>query len=253
MKTYLVAPPKIVSREEWLTARMQHLQHEKALTQQRDQLNAERRGLPWVKVEKTYRFKGPQGTQTLCDLFGSNSQLLIYHFMFGAGWKEGCKGCSFVADHFDGANLHLPHHDVSLVVVSHAPLAEFLPFKQRMGWDFDWVSSAGSDFNEDYQVSATPEHIEAGDVIYNYELSQDPAEEMPGLSVFYKNPAGEVFHTYSTYARGMDILLGTHNLLDLTPKGRDEQSTMGWVRHHDRYDGAPVKEASSSCAETSNR
>ncbi len=238
----------IVSREQWLTARKQLLQHEKTFTHQRDQLSAERRALPWVKINKDYRFQGPNGTLTLTELFGNNSQLVVYHFMFGAGWKEGCHGCSFLADHFDGANLHLAHHDISLVAVSHAPFAEFQAFKRRMGWHFDWVSSAGSDFNADFGVSATREEIDAGKVTYNYEPSQNPGEEMPGLSVFYKNAAGEIFHTYSTYARGLDILLGTYNVLDFTPLGRNEDGTMDWIRHHDRYEGAAAKGDSSCCA-----
>jgi len=226
---------RVVSREEWIAARKQHLIREKAFTRQRDQLSAERRELPWVKVDKRYVFDTPNGKQTLAELFGECSQLVIYHFMFGPGWEEGCRGCSFLADHIDGANQHLAHHDVSVVVVSHAPRAEFEPFKKRMGWHFKWVSSFGSDFNYDYQVSATPDEIAAGKAVYNYQVSQDPGEEMPGLSVFYKNAAGEIFHTYSAYARGLDMLVGTYNYLDLMPKGRNEDGIMDWVRHHDRY------------------
>ncbi|RRV07351.1 DUF899 domain-containing protein [Pseudomonas sp. v388] len=226
----------IVSREQWLDARRQHLLHEKALTRQRDQLSAERRALPWVRIETPYLFEGADGQQSLADLFGNNSQLIIYHFMFGAGWKEGCDGCSFLSDHLDGANLHLAHHDVSLVVVSHAPWPEFQTFRERMGWRFKWVSSAGSSFNEDFGVSASPAQMARGDVTYNYERSRDPFEEMPGLSVFYRNEAGEVFHTYSTYARGLDLLVGAYNFLDLTPKGRNEDPIMDWVRLHDRYE-----------------
>lgn len=226
----------IVSREQWLDARRQHLLHEKALTRQRDQLSAERRALPWVRIETPYLFEGADGQQSLADLFGNNSQLIIYHFMFGAGWKEGCDGCSFLSDHLDGANLHLAHHDVSLVVVSHAPWPEFQMFRERMGWRFKWVSSAGSSFNEDFGVSASPAQMARGDVTYNYERSRDPFEEMPGLSVFYRNEAGEVFHTYSTYARGLDLLVGAYNFLDLTPKGRNEDPIMDWVRLHDRYE-----------------
>jgi predicted dithiol-disulfide oxidoreductase (DUF899 family) len=230
-----LAEHKVVSREQWLQARKEHLLHEKAFTRQRDQLSAERRALPWVRLEKPYAFDTGQGRKTLGELFGSHSQLVIYHFMFGAGWEEGCKGCSFLSDHLDGANLHLAHHGVALVAVSHAPLHEFQAFKKRMGWNFDWVSSAGSDFNYDFGVSATQEQVDRGAVTYNYERSNDPFEEMPGLSVFYKNPAGEIFHTYSAYARGLDLLVGTYNYLDLTPKGRDEDPIMDWVRLHDRY------------------
>ena len=226
----------VVPREQWLEARRQHLAREKALTHQRDQLSAERRALPWVRVDTPYSFEGPDGQQSLADLFGPNSQLIVYHFMFGAGWKEGCDGCSFLSDHFDGANLHLAHHDVSLVAVSHAPWQEFQAFRQRMGWHFKWVSSAGTRFNEDFGVSASPAQLAQGEVTYNYEKSADPFEEMPGLSVFYRNEAGEVFHTYSAYARGLDLLVGAYNFLDLTPKGRNEAPIMDWVRLHDRYE-----------------
>lgn len=229
-------PHKVVSRDEWLVARKAHLAREKEFTRHRDRLSAERRALPWVKVDKRYIFDGPNGKQTLADLFAGRSQLVIYHFMFGPGWKEGCPGCSFLADHMDGANLHLAHHDVSLVVVSRAPLAEFQPFKTRLGWRFKWVSSSGSDFNFDYHVSTTKDQIARGGVEYNYERSENPGEEMPGISVFTKDAAGDVFHTYSSYARGGDILIGAYNYLDLTPKGRNETTIMDWMRHHDRYE-----------------
>lgn len=225
----------VVSREQWLEARRLHLINEKALTHQRDRVSAERRALPWVRVDTAYQFDGPDGQQSLGDLFGSNSQLAIYHFMFGPGWEQGCKGCSFLSDHLDGANLHLAHHDVSLVVVSRAPWQEFQTFQRRMGWQFKWVSSAASPFNADFGVSATAEQMASGEATYNYEPSADPFVEMPGLSVFYRNEAGEIFHTYSTYARGLDLLVGAYNFLDLTPKGRNEDPIMDWVRHHDRY------------------
>jgi len=228
----------VVSRAEWLSARREHLAREKALTHQRDQLSADRRALPWVKIDETYSFDTPDGRQTLAELFGNNSQLIVYHFMFAKGWKEGCKGCSFLSDHLDGANLHLAHHDISLVAVSHAPLEEFQAFKQRMGWHFKWVSSAGTSFNEDFHVSATADEMSAKKMKYNYETTDFAEEEMPGVSVFYKNAAGEIFHTYSAYARGLDILVGTYNYLDLTPKGRNEEEIMEWVRLHDQYDGA---------------
>ncbi len=229
-------PHKVVSREQWLVARKAHLAREKELTRLRDQLSAERRELPWVKVEKEYVFDGPNGKETLADLFGGRSQLIIYHFMFGPGWKEGCPGCSFLADHIDGADLHLSHHDVSLVAVSRAPWPEFAAFKRRMGWRFKWISSYGSDFNCDYHVSPTDAENAAGKRSYNYETIAGADGELPGISVFYKDAAAEVFHTYSSYARGGDILIGAHNYLDLTPKGRNEASTMDWVRHHDRYE-----------------
>ncbi len=233
-----MTPHKVVSRDEWLVARKALLAKEKALTKARDALSAERRALPWVPVEKDYLFDTVGGKKSLSDLFAGRSQLIVYHFMFGPGWKQGCPGCSFLADHIDGANLHLKHHDVSVVAVSRAPLHEFLPYKTRMGWHFDWVSSHGSDFNYDFGVSAKPEDIAAGRVIYNYETSRDPGEEMPGLSVFYKDEAGTVFHTYSSYARGGDILIGAHNYLDLTPLGRKEGTIMDWMRRHDEYEDA---------------
>lgn len=229
---------RVVSREEWLAARRQLLRREKELTHLGDQVSAERRALPWVRVDKNYEFEGPDGRQTLVELFEGRSQLIVYHFMFGPGWSEGCGGCSFLADHIDGANLHLAHHDVTLIAVSRAPYRELLPFKQRMGWRFNWVSSFGSDFNYDYHVSFSADDLAAGRRFYNFEHSDGVGEENPGLSVFYKDAGGDVFHTYSAYARGGDILIGAHNWLDLTPKGRDETTTMDWVRHHDRYDAA---------------
>lgn len=240
----------VVSREQWLQARKQHLIHEKAFTRHRDQLSAERRALPWVKIDKPYQFQGPNGPLSLAELFGSHSQLLVYHFMFGAGWKEGCKGCSFLADHFDGANQHLAHHDVALVAVSHAPYAEFQAFRQRMGWHFDWYSSAGDDFNQDFGVSLSDEQLAQGTASYNYEQASGDERELPGLSVFYRNQQGDIFHTYSTYARGLDLLLGAYNFLDLTPKGRNEEQIMDWVRHHDRYEEAPKGQSGSCCGDT---
>lgn len=235
---------RIVSREEWLAARKAHLAHEKEFTRQRDALSAERRALPWVRVDKDYAFEGPKGRLTLADLFAGKSQLVTYHFMFGPGWKEGCSGCSFLADHFDGANLHLKHHDVSLVAVSRAPYAEFQAFRKRMGWQFPWVSSAGSDFNYDFHVSSTPTELEAGRYDYNYEMHDGEGGEMPGFSVFYRNEAGEIFHTYSTYARGGDLMIGAYNVLDMMPKGRNEDEIMDWMRHHDRYEDEPKSAAS---------
>lgn len=244
MTTSTIAHPTIVSRDEWLHARKDLLAKEKELTRQHDEISRQRRELPWVKVEKEYVFDTPEGKKTLSELFDGRSQLITYHFMFGPGWKEGCDGCSFVADHIDGANLHLPHHDVTLLAVSRAPLAEFEPFKQRMGWRFRWVSSHGSDFNFDYGVSFTRQSMAEGKTHYNYRERQSRNEgEEPGLSVFYKDERGDVFHTYSTYTRGLDILLGTHNYLDLTPKGRNETGPMSWVRRHDEYEGAAATES----------
>ena len=228
----------IVSRDEWVEARKELLQKEKEVTRRNDELSRQRRELPWVRVDKQYVFDGPDGEQTLADLFDRRSQLIVYHFMFGPGWEEGCDGCSFVADHIDGANLHLAHHDVSVVVVSRAPFSEFQAFKKRMGWNFTWVSSYGGEFNSDHHVSVTKDDFAQGKMFfYNYEPYEPEGEgESHGISVFYKDESGNVFHTYSSYARGVDILLGAHNYLDLTPKGRNETGTMDWVRHHDKYD-----------------
>jgi predicted dithiol-disulfide oxidoreductase (DUF899 family) len=229
---------KVVSPVEWLEARKQHLLREKEFTRLRDELSRQRRELPWEKVEKRYVFEGPNGQESLADLFGKRSQLIIYHFMLGPGWKEGCPSCSFLGDHFEGPAIHLPHRDVTLTVVSHAPFAEIEAFKKRMGWPFKWVSSFGSDFNYDYHVSFTKDEMASEHVYYNYADTRFPSEEAPGASVFAKDAADDVFHTYSTYGRGLDILLGTYNFLDLVPKGRDEEGlahTMAWVRHHDRY------------------
>jgi Uncharacterized protein conserved in bacteria len=233
----------VVSQDQWVAARKALLAKEKEFTQVRDQLSAARRELPWVKVEKAYAFDGPAGRETLADLFGGRSQLMVYHFMLGPGWKEGCPSCSFLADHFDGAAIHLVQRDVTLVVVSRAPLAEIEAYKRRMGWRFKWVSSFGSDFNHDFHVSFPPEEKASGRVEYNYAMGSFPSEEAPGLSAFAKNDTGEVFHTYSAYARGLDILVGAYNFLDMAPKGRDEDGlawSMAWIRHHDRYDGAVV-------------
>jgi predicted dithiol-disulfide oxidoreductase (DUF899 family) len=227
---------KIVTKEEWLKARKAHLAKEKDLTRQRDELNRQLRELPWMKVEKRYVFEGPDGSETLADLFAGRSQLIVQHFVFGPGWKEGCVGCSFSADHMDGVLPHLEHHDVSFVAVARAPLAEIAPFHKRMGWGFKWVSSYGSDFNYDYHVSFTKEEIATGKVYYNYTMGDFQSEEMSGRSVFYKDAAGDIFHTYSSYARGGDHLLGAYNYFDLTPKGRSESANMSdWVRHHDKY------------------
>jgi predicted dithiol-disulfide oxidoreductase (DUF899 family) len=231
---------QIVSREQWTAAREKLLIQEKELTRLRDQLNARRRELPWVKVEKTYVFDGPKGKETLADLFDGRSQLVVRHFMLGPGWEEGCVGCSFGADHVDGALVHLEHHDVTIVAVSRAPLAEIEAFRRRMGWRFKWVSSNGSDFNYDYHVSFTPEELASGKVPYNYGLTDRAGEEMPGVSVFYKDADGTVVHTYSAYARGTELLATTYSVLDLTPNGRNETgpnyNLTDWVRLHDRYD-----------------
>jgi predicted dithiol-disulfide oxidoreductase (DUF899 family) len=231
----LIEGHEVVSEGAWLDARRELLEKEKEMAHKLEELNRERRTLPWTRTDKEYVFDGPNGRETLAELFGNNNQLIVYHFMFGPGWDEGCVGCSFVSDHFDCANLHLKHRDISLVAVSRAPWKEFEAFKKRMGWQFKWVSSSGSDFNYDYQVSHKREDIDRGDVFYNYKNQKLTDEEQPGLSVFYKNADGEIFHTYSTYERGLDILLGTHHLMDMTPRGRRDHEGFWW-RHHDRYD-----------------
>jgi predicted dithiol-disulfide oxidoreductase (DUF899 family) len=240
-------PHKIVSRQEWTEARKAFLDKEKEFTRARDRLSAERRALPWVKVDKAYVFDTPEGKKTLAELFDGRSQFIVYHFMLGPDWEEGCPSCSFLADHFDGANIHLAQRDVTFVAISRAPLAEIEAFRRRMGWRFPWVSSFGSDFNFDYQVSFADVAV-GKDGDYNYERQEIVSDEMPGASVFYKDETGGVFHTYSAYARGLDILVGAYNFLDLTPKGRDEAElpwTMAWVRHHDRYESA--KPSHSCC------
>ncbi|MEO6052983.1 MAG: thioredoxin family protein, partial [Chthoniobacterales bacterium] len=223
---------KVVSQDEWISARKELLKAEKEHVHRLDALSAQRRELPWVKVEKNYVFEGPNGKQTLSDLFEGRSQLITYHFMFGPDWEEGCHGCSFLADHFDGANLHLAHHDVSLVAISRAPYSKLAAFQKRMGWHFKWLSSGDNDFNFDYHVSFTKEQLAKGKIYYNFEEKEESEmEELPGGSVFYKDKDGAIYHTYSSYARGLDALIGAHNFLDLTPKGRNEETTMDWVRH----------------------
>jgi predicted dithiol-disulfide oxidoreductase (DUF899 family) len=234
---------EVISNEQWIEARKALLAKEKEFTRQRDDLSRLRRELPWVKVDKNYVFDTRQGPQILSDLFDGRSQLVVYHFMLGPGWEEGCKSCSFLADQVDGIAIHLAHRDTTLVLASRAPLPEIEAFKRRMGWRFKWVSSNGSDFNFDYNVSFTSNERVDGKVYYNYGMQEFPSDEAPGLSVFYKDEHAEIFHTYSTYGRGLDILLGAYNYLDFTPKGRDEDGlafSMSWVRHHDRYDDSYV-------------
>jgi len=228
----------IVSPEEWIAARRELLKKEKEATRLNDLLSAERRQLPWVKVTKNYVFDAPGGKVTLADLFAGRTQLAIYHFMFGPDWEEGCPSCSFVSDHFDGTLPHLAARDVTLVAVSRAPLPKIEAFKKRMGWRFNWVSSYRGEFNADFHVSFTKEEMAQGKVDYNYTMQEFPSAEAPGLSVFAKDAAGGIFHTYSTYGRGLDLLMGTYRILDLVPKGRDEDGlgfAMEWVRYHDRY------------------
>jgi predicted dithiol-disulfide oxidoreductase (DUF899 family) len=229
--------PKTVSREEWTAARKALLKKEKEFDRQRDALAAERRALPMVKVDKEYVFEGPEGRATLRDLFGAHPQLIVYHFMFDPSWDEGCKSCSYLADTFDGASVHLPARDTAFVAVSRAPLAKLEAFKKRMGWSFRWLSSSPTDFNYDFHVSFEPKEKAAGKGGYNYSDKPFPMSEAPGLSVFLRE-GGDVFHTYSTYARGLDHLIATYNYLDLTPLGRHEEKLeygMAWVRLHDKY------------------
>lgn len=241
----------VVSSNEWVAARKELLAREKELTRLRDQIARERRALPWVRVEKNYDFEGPEGRRTLAELFEGRRQLVVQHFMFAPGWEQGCKSCSFMADHIDGAKLHLAQRDLTLLVVSRAPLAEIERFRRRMGWQFEWVSSHGSDFNHDFGVSFTPQELDSGKVYYNYVMQRFGVEEAPGISVFYKDDAGDVFHTYSTYGRGVELMMGAYDFLDIAPKGRDEDGldhTMEWLRHHDRYASAPAAQAAPVAA-----
>jgi predicted dithiol-disulfide oxidoreductase (DUF899 family) len=229
---------EVVSHEDWLKARRELLAAEKEFTRQRDALTRRRMALPWERVEKSYQFEGPSGALSLADLFAGRSQLIVYHFMLGPDWEEGCKSCSFWADNFNGIPIHLNHRDVTFTAVSRAPLAMIDAYKKRMGWSFPWVSSYGSDFNFDYQVSFTPQQIAEGKAYYNYKIAPNTPSERVGISVFYKNDRGEVFHTYSCYSRGMDMLNSAYHYLDLAPKGRDEDGLefpMKWVRRHDQY------------------
>lgn len=241
-------PHRVVSRDEWISHRQKLLAEEKALTRSYDELCRQRRELPWVRLEKNYVFDSAQGPVTLAGLFGDRSQLIVQHFMLGPGWEEGCVGCSFGADHLDPALVHLTQRDVAFAAVSRAPLAEIEPFHRRMGWGFRWVSSHGSDFNTDFYVSFQPEDLIDGQVYYNYDFRDFVSEELPGISIFAKDADGAIYHTYSVYGRGLEPMLTTYFLLDLTPKGRDETGATGnltdWVRHHDRYDRAGLVAAS---------
>ncbi|WP_374563669.1 DUF899 domain-containing protein [Ideonella sp.] len=241
------------SRTQWVEQRTALLAREKELTRLRDQIARERRALPWVPIEKSYVFDAPEGRRTLAELFDGRSQLVVQHFMFAPGWEAGCKSCSFMADHIDGTQPHLAQRDVTLLVVSRAPLADIERFRRRMGWQFKWVSSFGTDFNHDFGVSFTAEERASGAVDYNYTRQPFPLEEAPGLSAFYRGDDGQVFHTYSTYGRGVELMMGTYDFLDIAPKGRDEDDlgyTMEWLRHHDRYERTAVEKAStaSCCA-----
>jgi predicted dithiol-disulfide oxidoreductase (DUF899 family) len=237
---------QVVSKDRWLAERKALLAREKELTRLRDQVARERRALPWVRIEKDYVFDTPEGRRKLAELFEGRRQLLVQHFMLGPGWEQGCPSCSFMADHTGGMNVHLAHRDVTFVAISRAPLAEIERFRRRMGWQFKWVSSNANDFNFDFGVSFTPEEKARNEVTYNYGRQPFESEELPGISVFYKDDAGELFHTYSTYRRGVEVMMGAYNLMDLTPQGRDEDNLsygMEWVRHHDRYEPAPAAKA----------
>jgi predicted dithiol-disulfide oxidoreductase (DUF899 family) len=228
----------VVSHDEWLSARNAFLKKEKEFTRLRDELSKGRRDLPWEKVEKQYLFDGPNGQETLADLFEKRSQLIVYHFMFAPEWDAGCPHCSFWADNFNPITIHLNHRDVTMVAISRAPLAKIESFRKRMGWSFKWLSSGKNSFNYDFDVSFTPESLKNGTAHYNYEKADFNHQDREGVSVFYKDEAGSIFHTYSAYARGIDILNTAYNYLDLAPKGRDEDEldfTQSWVRYHDQY------------------
>src|SRR5258708_6447845 len=230
---------QVVSQEKWIVARKALLTKEKVFTKLRDRLNQERRNLPWVKVEKDYVFDGPKGRERLADLFGKKSQLIVWHFMFGPDWAEGCSHCSLWADSFNGNVVHMAARDTTMLAISRAPLKKIAPFKKRMGWNFKWVSSFNSDFNYDYQASFGPEDFKRGRAIYNYREIKPFSDELHGVSVFYRDKLGDIYHTYSTYARGVDMLNNAYQFLDLTAKGRDEDWSSDhpsyWVRHPDKY------------------
>lgn len=233
----LTEHPRVVSHERWVAERVAFMAREKEFTRLRDELSQQRRDLPWEKVGKRYLFDGPRGKQTLADLFEGRSQLVVYHLMFSPSWDEACKSCSFWADNFNGIGVHLAHRDISFLAISRAPLPKLEAYKRRMGWSFTWVSSAENDFNYDYHVSFDPESAKAGTAYYNYGTGPKVQSEMPGVSVFYKDEHGDIYHTYSTFSRGIDILNGAYNYIDLTPKGRDEDGKgMHWLRRHDQYE-----------------
>lgn len=252
MSTATTTPHTVVTRDRWVTERRALLAREKEMSRLRDELARSRQQLPWVLVDKPYVFDSPKGTRTLADLFEGRRQLIVQHFMLAPGWEEGCSGCSFMADHVDGALPHLNARDLSFVAVSRAPLAEIERFRERMSWRFPWVSSFGNDFNRDFHVSFTEEERARGEVFYNYGMTSFPHEEAPGVSAFYRDDRGQVFHTYSTYGRDVELMMGAYELIDIAPKGRDEASLahgMDWVRHHDRYPATKeiAKKTASPC------
>ncbi len=235
MTTETPVQHQVVSPEQWLAAGSEFLKREKEFTRAREELNAARRELPWVKVETDYVFESPEGPVSLSDLFNGRSQLIVYHFMYAPGDKDGCPGCSFVCDHVDSARQHFEHNDVAYAVVSRGPSADFQAFKKRMGWTFRWVSSNANSFNYDFGVSFRKEDLEKGPVWFNFKMQKLRGTEQPGLTVFTKDAEGNIYRTYSTYERGLDLLIGAHNYLDLTPKGRNENGPMSWMTFHDRY------------------
>lgn len=234
------AERRVVSRDQWLRERLALLAEEKDLTRTRDALAGRVRDLPWVRVDKNYTFDAPAGKKSLADLFGPRSQLIVYHFMFDPTWSQGCKSCSFVADHYNGLLVHLAHRDISFVTVSNAPIERLEQFRTRMGWTFPWVSAGGTDFGRDFGVSFTDHELASGGSVYNFNRKPYPIRELPGLSVFVKDARGDIYHTYSTYARGLEDFLTAYRYIDITPKGRDEApgGGMDWLRHHDRYGDA---------------
>jgi predicted dithiol-disulfide oxidoreductase (DUF899 family) len=245
------AHPHVATRNAWLEERKALLEQEKELTHLRDRIAHQRRALPWVRMDEDYVFDTVEGPRRLADLFEGRSQLVVQHFMFGPGWEQGCPSCSYMADHADGMRIHLAHRDIAFTAISRAPLADIQRFRQRMGWQFPWVSSNRNDFNRDFAVSFLPEDRVGGEVDYNYGRIAFPNEEAPGVSVFCKDEAGDVFHTYSTFGRGVEVMMGTYNLVDLTPRGRDEHNPaypMDWVRHHDRYAPLPVAKPAAAAA-----
>ncbi len=240
----------VASREDWLAQRRELLAREKELTHQRDRIARDRRALPWVRLDKPYTLATTSGPRTLADLFEGRRQLMVQHFMLAPGWEAGCQSCSFMADHLVGTKLHLEQRDLSVLLVSRAPLAEIQRFRRRMGWDFEWASSHDSDFNQDFAVSFPPESRVEGEVYYNYGMTSFPHTEAPGISFFWRDDAGDVFHTYSTFGRGVEAMMGSYDLLDMAPLGRDEDHLaygMEWVRHHDRYDAAPKSAPVAPC------
>lgn len=233
-----MTPNRVVTREQWVAARKEHLAEEKEFTRLRDELSAKRRQLPWVRVEKDYVFHGANGEVSLDDLFEGRHQLIVYHFMYGPDWEEGCPSCSFWADNYDRVIVHLNHRDISMVAISNSSSKNLEAYRKRMGWSFKWLSSLKNDFNRDYHVSFSPEEIACGKMTYNFSETSFPSSEGPGLSVFYRDDDANVFHTYSCYARGLDMLNTAYHHMDLVPKGRDESGlahSMSWLRRHDQY------------------